>query len=38
MLDLPGYDPSLAYRIKVKGSVQHLQEAKNADLVRTLLQ
>ena len=27
----------LPYRIKVKGSVQHLQEAKNADLVRTLL-
>ena len=28
---------NLPYRIKVKGSVQHLQEAKNADLVRTLL-
>ena len=27
----------LPYRIKVKGSVQHLQETKNADLVRTLL-
>lgn len=28
---------NLPYRIKVKGSVQHLQETKNADLVRTLL-
>jgi len=27
----------LPYRIKVKGNVQHLQETKNADLVRTLL-
>ena len=27
----------LPYRIKVKGSVQHLQETKNSDLVRTLL-
>ena len=27
----------LPYRIEVKGSVQHLQETKNADLVRTLL-
>lgn len=27
----------LPYRIKVKGSVQHLQETKTADLVRTLL-
>lgn len=28
---------NLPYRIKVKGNVQHLQQAKNADLVRTLL-
>jgi high frequency lysogenization protein len=27
----------LPYRIKVKGNVQHLQQTKNADLVRTLL-
>ena len=27
----------LPYRIKVKGIVQHLQQTKNADLVRTLL-
>jgi len=27
----------LPYRIKVKGNIQHLQETKNADLVRTLL-
>ena len=28
---------NLPYRIKVKGNVQHLQQTKNADLVRTLL-
>ena len=28
---------NLPYRIKVKGNVQHLQQEKNADLVRTLL-
>lgn len=27
----------LPYRIKVKGSVQHLEQTKNADLVRTIL-
>ena len=27
----------LPYRIKVKGNIQHLQETKNAELVRTLL-